>query len=372
MPSVFSDARRYRLAFVTPAYFSEDGVIGGGERYVHNMAASLARESAQRYTVDIISFGEYDHTLPLASGVTLHILARDYSDSSPFNSVAWLLAHRLRTVDLVHIHQPFTRSGELGILLASYFQKPLIVTDHGGHFSTGALSLRLLDLADCVLTYSDYARSLVLSTSDIVTIKGGVDAEFFIPAPDARDRTHALFVGRLLPHKGVDRLLLALPRDLPLVICGQPYDERYFHLLRALASEKRVEFVTNADDRELRELYRSAFVTVLPSVYTDWYGNTVIHPELMGLTVLESMSCATPVLVSDVGALPEFVRHGQTGFVYKDLDDLRLGLNRFREDAALVSQMGLAARADVDANLSAAIAARRLIEVYTDTIARRQ
>jgi len=44
-------------------------------------------------------------------------------------------------------------------------------------------------------------------------------------------------------------------------------------------------------------------------------------PELMGLVLLESMACGTPVLCSTTGGMPEFVRSGQTGFIYHDLNE---------------------------------------------------
>ena len=56
---------------------------------------------------------------------------------------------------------------------------------------------------------------------------GGVDSARFAPRDPAGDSTDGVvrFVGRIMPHKGVDDLVRALPSDMPLEIIGRPYDE---------------------------------------------------------------------------------------------------------------------------------------------------
>ena len=70
------------------------------------------------------------------------------------------------------------------------------------------------------------------------------------PAPSRSPRDRVLYVGRLLPHKGIDRLIDALPPDLPLTVCGRPYHRDYSATSSQLAGGKRVEFVTDADDAD--------------------------------------------------------------------------------------------------------------------------
>ena len=68
-------------------------------------------------------------------------------------------------------------------------------------------------------------------------------------------------------------------------------------------------------DENLVTHYQEALVTVQPSVYEDCFGNRTDVPELLGLSVLESMACGTPVIVTKVGSLPEIVEDGVTGFI---------------------------------------------------------
>ena len=53
-----------------------------------------------------------------------------------------------------------------------------------------------------------------------------------------------------------------------------------------------------------KEAAARAWATVLPSVYRDCYGAVHQKPELMGFTLLESMSCGTPAIASRTGAMP--------------------------------------------------------------------
>jgi len=81
-----------------------------------------------------------------------------------------------------------------------------------------------------------------------------------------------VFVGRLLPHKGIDDLVKALPEGMTLELIGRPYDDGYFADLQKLAIGKRVIFRHDCDDAEIVRAYRRALCVVLPSVYRNCYG----------------------------------------------------------------------------------------------------
>ena len=326
---------------MTPLYFAERSYVGGGERYVANLARAVSRAAEGRSTIDIISYGSFAQTSRLDRGVALKVLPTAREPRHVLDAVSWEIGDVIREADVVHVHQPFTRSGELAIVAAKLLGKPVCVTDLGGVASRLGLSLGILELVDEVIALSRFSRSLFHTTTPVSVIKGGVDDEFFFPPADGKARRDRfVYVGRLLPHKGVDRLLLALPRDLPLTICGRPYSEDYYRLLQKLAVGKEVEFRLTATDTELRALYRRAWAVVLPSVYVDVFGKSYVAPELMGLTLLEGAACAAPAICSRVGGLPEFVIDGKTGFVFDSLPDLRRRLRTLARDADLVARLG--------------------------------
>jgi glycosyltransferase involved in cell wall biosynthesis len=202
----------------------------------------------------------------------------------------------------------------------------------------------------------------------VVLVKGGVDADHFHPPETPPTRDRVLFVGRLLPHKGIDQLIAALPTDLPLTVCGRAYHADYFAVLRRLAEGKRVEFRTDATDDETRDLYRRAWATVLPSVYRDYYGHSHVQPELMGFTLLESMACGTPAICSRVGGMPEFVRHGRTGFVFDELSELTGYLRALASDPMLTDRMGKEARRVVEREFDRRVCGSKLVALYRELI----
>ncbi len=357
------------VACLSPLYFDESSYIGGGERHPLNLASGVVLGSRGRYRVEMISFGETPQVRTLMPGVTLRVLPIARRPDHPLDVLSWDLPAALSGADVVHIHQAFSRCAEMGLLVARLLHKPVCVTDHGGYSSPLGAEIDALALADRIVPNSDFAASLLKTSTPITVVKGGVDADYFRPpAIPARDRI--LFVGRLLPHKGIDVLIEALPSDLPLTICGRAYHEAYFRRLQELALGKRVEFLTDADDATIRDLYGRAWVNVLPSVHRDCYGNVHRVPELMGLTLLEAMACGTPVLCSRVGGMPEFVRHGETGFVFDNPGELTTYLRRLANDPEQANQMGRLARQVVEQEYDLVVAGSKLATLYDELLER--
>ncbi|HEV3122400.1 MAG TPA: glycosyltransferase family 4 protein, partial [Isosphaeraceae bacterium] len=299
----------------------------------------------------------------------LRVLKASRPPSNPLDVLSWDLPAALSSAQLVHIHQAFTRCGEVGMLVAKQQRKPICVSDHGGGTSPLVDRLGALELADRIIAYSDFGASLYRTRKHIDVIKGGVNAAHFAPPSSRPARDRVLFVGRLLPHKGIDQLIRALPPELPLTICGRPYHNEYLALLKSLAVGKQVEFVVDASDETLRSLYARAWATVLPSVYQDCFGNTHVAPELMGFTLLESMACGTPAIASRTGGMPEFIDEGWTGFVFDYPDELTGQLRLLAREPGLADEMGRRARKRVEEEYDLRVAGARLMAVYENLIA---
>ena len=189
------------------------------------------------------------------------------------------------------------------------------------------------------LHISEYSRKLSKHSGDprAHVILGGVDTKKFSPDTNVARNAGVLFVGRLLPHKGVNYLVEGLPDGMPLSIIGRPYDHRFFTDLQALANRKSVTFYNDFDDAALVRAYRAATCVVLPSVYTDMYGGTTPVPELLGQTLLEGMACGLPAICTSVASMPEI---GNTGLHH------RAAVIAIRACAALKPQRDIAATGD--------------------------
>jgi len=126
-----------------------------------------------------------------------------------------------------------------------------------------------------------------------------------------------LFVGRIVPIKGIDKLLMALNHlenieRLRLLVIGgdkncQDEVNRLRRLSKSLKIESSVTFLGLVEQEKLPYFYSAADVCVFPS-----------HYESFGLVALESLACGTPVVATDVGGIRSVVRDGETGYIVLD------------------------------------------------------
>jgi glycosyltransferase involved in cell wall biosynthesis len=356
-----------RAAYLTPLFFDEDSYLGGGERYPLNLAKGVAATGG--YEVELVSYGDSSSArrTSIADGVTLRVLPAANRGTTG-SLLSWEIISAVRDADVVHIHQIFSRPSEVAMLVAKLLRRPVCATDHGGATSRLGQSLGILDLADRITCYSRFGGSLLHTTTPIEVVPGGVDEAFFTPPADPVVRDRLVYVGRLLPHKGIDRLIAALPPDVPLSVCGRPYHPDYYGFLRALAAGKEVEFLTASDDDRVRDLYRRAIAVVLPSVYVDVYGTPQPWPELMGFSLLEGMACGAPAICSRVGGMPEYVVHETTGFVFDELAELTACIERLASDPELVATMGREGRRHVTAEYGLIRAGETMRCIYDELL----
>jgi len=196
----------------------------------------------------------------------------------------------------------------------------------------------------------------------ISVVPCGVNLEQFKPLDKESARQNLgldckriiLFVGRIDPIKGIDKLIKAISylpsiQGLRLVVIGggedsQPAIEKLKKLAGNLNIQDSVTFPGLIKHDQLPYFYSAADVCVVPSYY-----------ESFGLVALESLACGTPVVTTDVGNLRSIIRQGETGYVVTDnaphrlAEKIALLLSRPCEDAesirlirASVSQFGWA------------------------------
>jgi D-inositol-3-phosphate glycosyltransferase len=162
------------------------------------------------------------------------------------------------------------------------------------------------------------------SSEKISVVPCGVNLEQFRILDKAQARQYLgfgddkiiLFVGRIDPLKGVDKLIKALSylgniqRLRLLVIGGGEHSQHEIEKLRKLACnlqmENSVTFMDLVKHEQLPYFYSGADVCVVPS-----------YCESFGLVALESLACGTPVVTTDVGDFSNIILEGETGYVVR-------------------------------------------------------
>ena len=352
-----------RVVHLVPALFGAGGIVGGAERY----AFELARAMADAVPTTLVTFGSVDAE-DTAGSLRVRTLGRPWHvRGQRSNPVSWQLPGALSDADVVHCHQQHVLASTLAAIWARMRGRRVFVSDLGG----GGWDLSAYVSTDGLfhghLHLSEYSRTVFghAGNPQARVVGGGVDTRRFSPDASIVRDGGPLFVGRLLPHKGVHDLIRAVPANLPLTIVAPRPEPAVHRELAGLAEGKCVRFAYDLPDDALVREYRRASSIVLPSVYRSAAGETKV-PELLGQTLLEGMACETPAVCTDVASMPEVVEHGVSGFVVPANDPRALGerlvwLHQHRADG---DAMGRAGRLRVLTRFTWPLVVERCLEAY--------
>ncbi|MDQ1621111.1 MAG: hypothetical protein QOE19_3680 [Actinomycetota bacterium] len=358
-----------RVIHVVPTQFGSDGLFGGGERYPLELARAMARE----VECELLTFGPRPGAWREAGGLQVRVLRRwGLWAGHPAHPVAPRLAWSLSDADLVHTHHLRSVPSQVAVITAALAGQHRVTTDHG--LGGGGWNGLLPRLFERFLTVSRFsARQLQVPAERVRVIYGGADPQRFRPDPDVT-RSGLLYLGRITPHKGIDRLIQALPPGARLTVAGSGGHDRdwperdYAQLLRQLAAGHDVHVTGPVGEDDVPLLHRRAAAFVLPTVERTCYGRSVAITELLGLSVLEAMASGTPVVASRTGGVSEIVRHGDTGFLVTpgDVLELRERLEQLLGDPALARRMGDAGRELVLSRFTWTRTAARCLAAYDE------
>jgi glycosyltransferase involved in cell wall biosynthesis len=353
-----------RVLHIAPAIFGDQGVVGGAERY----ALELAKHMSTQVPTEFAVFGDEARTEQIGA-LSVHVLGpATYVRGQRSNPFSPSLLSEIRRADVIHCHQQHIFASSVASLACRFTGRRVFVSDLGG----GGWDISAYVSTDRWyhghLHISEYSRNVFGHKNKpwAHVIYGGVDTEKFSPDASVCKEDKVVFVGRLLPHKGIDDLVRAVPTDMSLEVIGRPTHSRYFDDLRSLAQGKRIAFRTDCSDEQIIDAYRRASCIVLPSVYKTMYGETSSVPELLGQTLLEGMACGTPAICTDVASMPEVVEDGITGFVVPPnrpdvLHDKLLWLRNHPNESSV---MGKAARERVIDKFTWPVVVRRCLDIY--------
>lgn len=156
------------------------------------------------------------------------------------------------------------------------------------------------------------------------------DSDWQTPRPRPQEKPYFLFVGRLEAIKGAQTLVdfwKQVPEyDLLIVGTGSQIEE-----LKSLASpHAQIKFLGALSQEALGNYYYHALATIVPS----------LTYETFGMIILESFARKTPVIVRDLGALPEVVRESGGGRIYQTDTDLLESIQQIASSRGLREELG--------------------------------
>ena len=268
--------------------------------------ASLLTEGlvARGHDVTLFAAGDSETSARLCS-----VIPRGWSEDPGVNP---------KVAECLHISEVFERASEFDVIHNSFDFLPLT---YSGLVSTPVITtIHGFSSPDIVPVYAKYnAGTFYIAISDadrdpsldyVATIYHGIDIGAFTynPAPGS----YLAFFGRIHPDKGVVAAIeVAKEAGIPLRMAGIIQDEVYFEkeVVPRLDPE-RVQFVGS-----VRAEDRSSFLGGALALL-----HLVDFEEPFGLSVVEAMTCGTPVIAFNRGSMPEVIVEGRTGAIVADLE----------------------------------------------------
>ncbi len=367
--------------------------MGGIARHVYGLAKSLVTigNDVGVVTLDFPGVPDYEET----EGFKVY-RSRTEVGHPNFLNWAFLFNHFLEKrlavanndfdFDLIHIHDWLVAPSGIGF--KHFLNKPLVCTMHSTEHGRSSLHDPDSYMIDGMEWWACYEAGRIIVTSN--SMKGEICGHFNIPhenvdiIPNAVEveKYHTdvdrravrrrfgvgdheklvLYVGRLVPQKGVEYLIRAMPRiswrfpESKFVIVGEGWMRGHLEWLADQSGQRwRTNFTGFISDEDLIALTKGADVMVVPSVY-----------EPFGIVALEGMAAGVPVVASQVGGLAEVVEHDKTGvWAYpRSPDSIAWGVERVLSDTGYRDWLVKNATEAVKSRFSWEAVAKQTVEVY--------
>lgn len=201
---------------------------------------------------------------------------------------------------------------------------------------TGLLE-KMVRHVDCFISPSRFTLKKHLEMGLEIPIK---HIPYFLPTPleseenaqirKTDERPFFLFVGRLEKIKGLQNVIPIFKErpkyDLLIAGDGDHKDE----LTKLAGNSPNIKFLGRLDQSRLKNLYREAVAVIVPSICF----------ETFGIIIIEAFSMKTPVIVNNLGALPEVVEDSEGGFIYNNQAELVSALDKLAKNFDLRDKLG--------------------------------
>ncbi len=216
------------------------------------------------------------------------------------------LLKRRRRYDVIFNH---VRGGEILLPLSEILKVPIIHVLHLPIFKELAELFRRYRTP--LVTISHNQQKVAKDLNYLGTVYNGVDTARFAFNP--KPANYLFTIGTIGEHKDPGTAVqAALKTGHRLLLAGRLRDVGYFNEKIKPHLNRRVRYLGEIGLRKKIALYQYARALIFPTIWS----------EPFGLVMIEAMACGTPVIATRHGAVPEVVRHGETGFVVDTLEEM--------------------------------------------------
>ncbi len=202
----------------------------------------------------------------------------------------------------------------------------------------------------------------------IIYLPNAINTELFRPNINKKEDNLILYLGRITPVKGLHILLDSLrylKTSVRLVIIGPVNDLKYHEFIMRLIEKEnqrgknQVEYLGVLPLKEAITFYQRATAFILPSYW-----------EAFPVTILEALSCETPVIATPVGGVPEIIKNHETGMLVPPGNPIRLAetIDYLLENEDVRLKMACEGRKLVTKQYSLEKVCQRLCSIYKQLI----
>ena len=291
-----------KVAILAPvAWRTPPRHYGPWEQVASNIAEGMAKRG-----VDITLFATGDS---ITAGKLESICEKGYEEDRSQDA---------KVLECLHISNLMERAGEFDLIhnnfdflpltYSALIKTPMITTIHGFSSPRIVPVYKKYNEQCYYVSISDADRSPDLKY--MATVYNGLDLQNFTFNNHPDD--YLLYFGRIHPHKGTaESIEIAQRSGRKLIIAGIVQDEGYFKQRVEPFLDDQINYIGSAGPIQRDELLRKAYALLHP----------ISFDEPFGLSVAEAMLCGTPVIAFSRGAMPELIRHGETGFLVNNIDE---------------------------------------------------
>ncbi|MCW2544300.1 MAG: glycosyl transferase family 1, partial [Frankiales bacterium] len=264
---------------------------------------------------------------------------------------------------LANVHHPITVDRKLDLAAATFRRRMSLRRWYSFLRMQGRVLRRMPSLLTVSTnSFEDVVRDFKVDPAKMRVVPVGVEHEVFVPPTSPRVTGRIVATASAdVPLKGIVPLLEAVAklrteRDVELVVVGRAKEGgAAARTIERLGLEDAVTFMTGLSEKALVDVFGSAHVGVVPSLY-----------EGFSLPAIELMSCATPLVATTAGALPEVVGDAAITVPTGDTEQLAAAIARLMDDDELAARLGQAGRERVMERYTWRSVAEQTVRWYRD------